>query len=166
MHDLKIMIKNSSSFKPVLFVNDKQIKIKNEKGKLVGRIDCDSVAHVKIFNYHPLNYPFGILIGYFFFLISLLGIFDQHYSAKSRRVLFEADVEVNSSTELMIHFEEFHLDKEFITYTCSNPIRVIENKCFVDYSLQKKIRILFALKVLTWLAIPIILIIVILKSII
>lgn len=164
MSNLKIIFTNSSSLKPVLFVNNRQVILKKETGKLVGKIECDSIAHVQIFNYHPLNDPFGILVGYFFFLISILGIFDKRYKSKARRVLFEADVEVSCSTELTIHYEPFHIDKDYVSYSCSDNIMIIDNKCFIDQGLQKKIRILFFLKLITWIGLILSIIIIVFKK--
>lgn len=164
MSNLTIFIKNDLFLKPVIFVNKKQAKVKKENGKLVSYIECDSKAQIKIMDYQPLSYPFGFIVNYFFFLISILGIFDKRYSSKGRRCLFEAEVDVSSATELVIKYQSFHIDQPFVEITSTGPIQIFENKYYMDYDLKKKIKLLFALKIFTWIAVIAIIIIYAIKE--
>lgn len=150
MSNLTIRVKNTSSLKPAIFVNNKQVKLKKENGLLVAKVDSISLCHLKITNYHPLLYPFGMLINYFFFLISFLGILDKHYKNKAMRVLFEANIDAKSTTEVDIKYLPFQMDKPFVEFIINQPAEILDNRCFIDLTLQRKIRVLFFLKILTW----------------
>ncbi|MDE6414517.1 MAG: hypothetical protein K2K48_03800, partial [Anaeroplasmataceae bacterium] len=114
MPKLTIFIRNYCSLKPTIFIDDKEVNIKKKKGKLFCEIECDTQAKLRIENYHPLNQRFGLGISYLFFIISLLGIFDNRYRYKEKRLLFYADLYLNENSQLEIKYNSFSKDKEAI----------------------------------------------------
>lgn len=150
MPNLTIFLKNTSSLKPTIFINDKEVRIKKKNGKQVCSINCDSHVKLRIENYHPLNQKFGMLIAYFFFIISLLGIFDLRYHAKAKRLLFSAELDLVEDTELEIKYNSYSKDKEALELQGDASYRILTNQYILDDKLKKKIKILNFLKFITW----------------
>ena len=151
MPNLTIYIKNTSSLKPTIFINDKEVRVKKKNGKQACTIDCDSHVRLRIENYHPLNQKFGMLISYFFFIISLLGIFDLRYHYKAKRLLFSAEFDLFEDSELEIKYNSYSNDKEAVELQGNASYSILTNQYFLDEKLKRKIRILNFLKFATWI---------------
>lgn len=151
MPNLTIHIKNYSSLKPTIFIDDKEVKIKKKLGKQVCNVSCNATAKLRIENYHPLNQSFGLFICYFFFIVSLLGIFDVRYRSKEKRLLFSAELYLNEDSQLEILYNSFSKDNEAVQLQGDVAYNTFKNQYILDTVLKKKIKILKFLKIGTWI---------------
>ncbi|MDE5546568.1 MAG: hypothetical protein K2I88_03805 [Anaeroplasmataceae bacterium] len=157
MPNLTIYIKNYSSLKPTIFIDDKEIKIQKKNGKSFCSVSCNTLTKLKIKNYHPLNQRFGFIFCYFFFLISLLGIFDIRYRNKEKTLLFSAELYLKEDSVLDLHYNTFSKDQEAVELTGDCAFRILENQYTLDQELKRKIRLMKILKIVSWICFIIIL---------
>ena len=151
MPNLTIYIKNFSSLKPTIFINDKEVRVKKKDGKQACIINnCEPHAKLRIENYHPLNQKFGMFFAYFFFIISLLGIFDLRYRAKEKRLLFSAELDLIDDSKLEVHYNTFSKDDVAIDLQSNFSYTILTNQYLLDKNLKRKITILKFLKFGTW----------------
>lgn len=151
MPKLTIKMKNTSFLYPSIFVNQKEVMLKKKNGFLIGSVDCDMKAQLRIENYHPLNEKFGILIAYIFFLISILGIFDKRFPNKEKRISFAMDLSLYEDKEINIKYLKFSPNPPAIEIEGIENYTILENEYFKDENLKKKIRLMKLLKIGTWL---------------
>ncbi len=151
MPKLTIKMKNGSFLKPSIFVNQKEVMMKKKNGFLVGSVDCDTKAQIKIENYHPLNEKFGMIFAYLFFLISILGIFDNRYPNKEKRISFAMDLFIYEDKEINIKYLKFSPNQPAIEIEGIENYTILENEYIKDENLKKKIRWMRLLKIGTWL---------------
>ncbi|MDE7264197.1 MAG: hypothetical protein K2N64_06015 [Anaeroplasmataceae bacterium] len=151
MPKLTLWFKGYSSLQPILFINDREIMLKKKNGKLYAKADCDSLVNIKILNHHPLQSNFGLLLCYFFFIISLFGILDKRYPYKNKSILFNANLTIKRDMEINLKFCSFSPDKPAIEMVGIEDAHILENKYYFDEKVKRKMKLLKWLKIVTWI---------------
>ncbi|MDE6047311.1 MAG: hypothetical protein K2F56_01645, partial [Anaeroplasmataceae bacterium] len=105
------------------------------------------------------------ILCYFFFIISLLGIFDIRYKNKEKTVLFSAELFLKTDSVVELHYNAFSKNQEALELTGDCAFQILENHYTLDQTLKRKIRLLYILKLATWVCFIIILTIVMLNLI-
>ena len=150
MSDIKIYLMNSCSLKPTIFINGKESSIKKQHGKSFIQLDSNQNMNLTIKNFHPLFYPFGMLISYLFFILSVFGIFDKRYKNKEKRMEVNIDIS-NISSDLKITFFKFQENGTAIQIDGDCDLQINNNIYYKDSLVRKKLRILMYMKLLTWI---------------
>lgn len=157
--------------KPIVLINNQKVNIvKKQKGRYFYKIDDyqEQVINLKILSVSEFDSPYWFIFLYLFFLISFLGLFDKRLDKQNVSLKYEANITIkendNSFIEIVANKITKKTPKGVIKTKNSNlEIEEIISEYQIDKKLQNRYRILKTFKILTWLALIIALVILVIN---
>lgn len=166
MKTLNLTLKGIGKLSPTVMVDNKSLNFKkNVFGNYTTTFQTDkNEVELAIINYLEISGKFWFLMGLFFFLISLFGIFDMRVSKNCLVIKSRFKIYLDSN---VTNFEAQINDKngeKGISYNCNDKVEEIENICYEDLVAKKRRKILFVTKILLWIVLTVLSIILLVKN--
>lgn len=134
----------------ILKVNDSPLTLKkNEFGSLVGVYKTEEEkVRVKINNYLNIGGVIWFLIQIFFFLISILGIFDVHRKEKCMMIDFEMDVDLKEENHITLQLNSQKKERsQAVQIQTDLVFHEVMNEYFLDSVAKRKLKVLKITKI-------------------
>ncbi|MGN1207874.1 MAG: hypothetical protein ACI4TI_00195 [Christensenellales bacterium] len=168
MKTLNLTVCGAKKISPTILVDNKPVKLKKNKfGNFCALVQTEKdKVNIKVQKINELSSRLWFLMGIFFFIVSIFGIFDVKQSKKD--VTFDSEFEVNlnkevTNFELLINSQV--VDGKAVEYDCESEVVEIKNLCFENKVVTKRKKILLATKIILWIALGFLLAFLIIKSI-
>jgi len=155
MRNLEIKLKGCAGIIPVVKIDGKSIKLKNNTfGNKVANFQTDKEkVNVKIYRYLELGGKFWLLTEILFFLISLFGVFDAKRDKSCTILDVDLDVSLNEQTILALALNSNKKDKKGVAIEVNTEVQENSNICFVDDVIAKRKKALRFIKIGIFVAI-------------
>ena len=136
-----------------VLINGELVRLKKDQyGHYLYSVDTEQPEFdIEIFTVHELSGRLWFLLSYFYFLISIFGIFDQRMNKRYQSIKFKAHVSFKQDSNLKVLFFDFAEGQPAIAFEGDYEGYVVENHYYSDMKIKKRIRILRTIKWLTFL---------------
>ena len=155
MKNLTIKISGASKLNNLIFIDDKEVKLKkNSFGSYDHTVQTEKdFVNIKIKSVLEINSKSWFLTNLFFFIISVFGIFDYRMPKKCLSVAFEENVKLTGEqNDITISMLNQIADKPCVLTKSNCEIEEIQNTCIQDKIALKRMKTLKRTKILLWVA--------------
>ena len=149
MRNLELKLKGCAGIIPVVKIDGKSVKLKNNAfGNKVANFQTDKEnVNVKIYRYLELGGKLWLLAEILFFLISLFGVFDAKRDKGSKILDIDLDVSLNEQTSLALSLNANKKDEKGALVEVNTDVKENSNLCFVDEVVTKRKKALIFIKI-------------------
>lgn len=158
MNNLQIKLRSPGSFRPIIKIDDKDIKLKkNEFGSSVGKYSTEKdKVEIKIYTLpHEFDTKYWFLLFLLYYIVSIFGIFDVRYSSNLYRLEYSGTITLQENTILDLVFEKRTKDGKALSCK-EGPFDDNESNVYIyNPKTNKRIKIALAFKVCSWVLIAI-----------
>ena len=168
MNTLFLKIRGASKLNASILINNKPVKLKKNTygGHEVNYDTSASSVNIKICKYLEINNRLWWFFSWLFYIISIFGILEPKYDKNCIVVNAEFDIKLNSQiTEVIMSVNNLSGDSKAINVETSTQYVEHSNYFYIDHTAKKRLKIMKAVKWLTFLSLIIIGVIFILKLI-
>lgn len=155
MKNLTIKISGAGKQNNLIFIDDKEVKLKkNSFGSYDHTVQTEKdTVNIKIKSLLEINSKMWFLTNIFFFIISVFGIFDIRLPKKCLAVSFEENVKLHGEqNEITIALLTQNADKPCATVKSECEVEEVKNICVQDAVALKRRKTLKTTKILLWVA--------------
>lgn len=158
MNSLQLKIRNQASFRPIVKIDDKEVKLKkNEFGSLVANYSSEK-EKVKISIYtlpHEFDTKYWFFIYLLYYVISIFGIFDVPYARNAYQLQYNGEIALQEKTVIDLIFESKKKDAKALTCKEGNFDDNESNKYIYNEKINKRRKIALTFKFCSWAIIAI-----------
>lgn len=149
MRNLELKLKGCAGIVPVVKIDNKYIKLKNNSfGNRVANFQTDKEkVNVKVYRYLELGGKFWLLAEIFFFLISLFGILDAKRDRNAVVLDVDLDVILTEQTSLELALNTKKGNDKGASIESNAEVQENSNVCFVDKVVAKRKKALIFIKI-------------------
>ena len=152
MNTLQLKIRNQASFRPIVKIDDKEVKLKkNEFGSLVANYSSEK-EKVKISIY---TLPHEFDTKYWFYVISIFGIFDVPYARNAYQLQYNGEITLQEKTVIDLTFENKKKEGKALSCKEGNFDDNESNKYIYNEKINKRRKIALIFKFCSWAVIGI-----------
>ena len=155
MNTLNLKLIGTARVNPTVLIDGKPAKLKKNE---FGGFSCsynteNSKAKVEIYKYLEISGKYWFLVQFFFFLISILGIFNPRLDKKCIVLDCSFDIDLNETNNVTFKFNQLKDEGEAVTIEGDCNVDTISNSYFVDKQAKKRMKILRIAEIFTWVAV-------------
>ena len=140
---------------PSISIDGKYVPIKKVKNGQVDSIHYtteNDYVEITVTKHYELESKWWFVMSIFFFLISILGIFDTRVGKRFYSVQYSARVRLSDVTNLHLTFNRFKEGERAIELKGEAEVEELENVYTLNKKLNKRRKLLIFVKVLLWIA--------------
>lgn len=151
MRELNIRLKGATLINPTIVVDRKRVRVKKNKfGTYEATHNAEnSRVEVCVYKYLEINSPLWLIIGIFFYIISIFGILDPIREKKpivlESKFIVDLGSETNGKLELSINLANKY--GRAMEYSSNCALQEIKNISREDERAKKRLKILKVVKV-------------------
>ena len=152
MNNLKLSLRSAAAFRPYILIDGEEQKLKKNQFSsydVFYQTEKEEVT-VEIFKPHELNGVLWLLMAFIFNIVSLFGLLDPWYDGKCFNFSVKFTVKLKESTNVNLYFPNFIDGNKAVQFTTESQLTEVENVCFLDKKLQKRVKTVRAIKIISW----------------